>query len=267
MLSPDNYVANPFSSQGYNRYSYANNNPLVYTDPDGNFPWLAFAIGAVFGAWTGGAIANNGQMNPLKWDNPRTFGYVLGGAIIGGLSGAAGGAIAASGMPFANTAGIVTSSFFNSVGMAMLTNGQMPASIGFGFGSYSLQSGGVDYLGEKGNSFLTNLGFGFGAMANLQDVVAGVNGINATYKAESGRVVHARLEGEYIDKESVTHQVDISVAHPPAPAGAYKYDGSSGFLNNLDYARYWFTHVTQGTYHSGHSASFAALRINNINGK
>ncbi|GHT32430.1 hypothetical protein FACS189434_04170 [Bacteroidia bacterium] len=36
MLSPDKYVANPFYSQDYNRYSYARNNPLSYTDPSGN---------------------------------------------------------------------------------------------------------------------------------------------------------------------------------------------------------------------------------------
>ncbi len=41
MLSPDNYVGG--GTQGLNRYSYANNNPLKFTDPDGNFPFLAVA--------------------------------------------------------------------------------------------------------------------------------------------------------------------------------------------------------------------------------
>ena len=37
MLSPDDYIQSPLFSQNYNRYSYAWNNPLKYTDPDGNF--------------------------------------------------------------------------------------------------------------------------------------------------------------------------------------------------------------------------------------
>jgi len=42
MLSPDNFAQS--STQGLNRYSYAMNNPMVYVDPDGNFPW-AFVAG------------------------------------------------------------------------------------------------------------------------------------------------------------------------------------------------------------------------------
>lgn len=35
-LSPDNLLTDPNNPQNYNRYSYALNNPLVYTDPSGN---------------------------------------------------------------------------------------------------------------------------------------------------------------------------------------------------------------------------------------
>ncbi len=35
MLSPDNFVQNATNTQGFNRYSYCNNNPLKYTDPSG----------------------------------------------------------------------------------------------------------------------------------------------------------------------------------------------------------------------------------------
>ncbi len=33
MLGPDNFVSQPFNTQNYNRYAYALNNPLLYTDP------------------------------------------------------------------------------------------------------------------------------------------------------------------------------------------------------------------------------------------
>lgn len=35
MLNPDIYIIESLGTQGYNRYSYAGNNPLLYTDPSG----------------------------------------------------------------------------------------------------------------------------------------------------------------------------------------------------------------------------------------
>lgn len=66
MLSPDNFVtAN--SLQGLNRYSYAHNNPIKYSDPDGNFPILAaLAANFVVGSITGLADAVfNGNSSSL----------------------------------------------------------------------------------------------------------------------------------------------------------------------------------------------------------
>ena len=48
MLGPDDYISNPTNSQNYNRYSYALNNPLKYTDPDGNNPVLVFLAFELF---------------------------------------------------------------------------------------------------------------------------------------------------------------------------------------------------------------------------
>ena len=94
-LSPDPYVQAPDFPNNFNRYTYALNNPLIYTDPSGEFiftilsaifcpPLLPVAISADLGMWQGGSIAN-GTMNPLKWDysSGKTWGYMAGGAAIG----------------------------------------------------------------------------------------------------------------------------------------------------------------------------------------
>ncbi|MFW5762498.1 MAG: RHS repeat domain-containing protein, partial [Cyclobacteriaceae bacterium] len=47
-LSPDNYVQLPDASLGFNRYSYALNNPLIYTDPSGELFGLAIAAFLLF---------------------------------------------------------------------------------------------------------------------------------------------------------------------------------------------------------------------------
>jgi RHS repeat-associated protein len=56
MLSPDNYITDPHNPQAYNRYSYALNNPLKYTDPSGEFiivdSWL---IGFIHGFFSTGS--------------------------------------------------------------------------------------------------------------------------------------------------------------------------------------------------------------------
>jgi len=189
-LSPDPYIQNPDNTQNYNRYSYCLNNPLIYTDPSGEFIFtvatliaapftggasLAFlpaAIGADLGMWQGGSMAN-GTSNPFKWDysSGKTWGYMAGGAITGGVSGYLGGAVASSGMPFANTAGIVSSSFVNSVGTSIYTGGQTDVSVSFGFGSYNFDNNSWDGIWNwNSNSSLENMGYTFGALANLSDM-------------------------------------------------------------------------------------------------
>jgi RHS repeat-associated protein len=87
MLSPDNNVADPASTQAYNKYSYCVNNPLKYTDPTGWVPkpkdgeseaaWALYANGwnnaAGSGSGFGSANAMASLVNTVINENITTF--------------------------------------------------------------------------------------------------------------------------------------------------------------------------------------------------
>jgi hypothetical protein len=149
-LSPDNYVADNTFTQDFNRYTYARNNPLMYTDPDGESIIAAVligaAIGAVVGAYTGGVIANNGTYNPFKWDwnSNKTWNYMLGGASIGAIAGGAGGYVGAIvgkaisiggfwGGAITGASSGATGGFINGAGMTWLGGGSFGQGLMNGF--------------------------------------------------------------------------------------------------------------------------------------
>jgi hypothetical protein len=188
-VDPKNQFASPYVGMG--------NNPVMGVDPDGQFvftilaaifapPLLPAAIGADIGMWSGGSMAN-GTANPFKWDysSGRTWGYMAGGAVVGGLSGGAANAVATSGIPFANTAAIATGSFLNSYGTYLYTGGQTDVSIGFGVASYNISQNEWGYLGKGGNSGLENLGYGLGALANVSDILTGFKPGNVELRTEN----------------------------------------------------------------------------------
>src|SRR5690606_10705096 len=77
------------NSQSFNRYGYVWNNPLRFTDPNGEFVVVAIIVGAVVGAYLGGSAAND-NFNPFQWDwsAGSTWNGMLGGAVIGAAAGA-----------------------------------------------------------------------------------------------------------------------------------------------------------------------------------
>lgn len=202
MLSADNYVQEQHYSQSYNRYSYAFNNPLKYTDPSGEVAWAPIAIGAALGAYFGGVSANGGDLTPWMagsgdshwaFDSGTTWGYMIGGAAVGAASAYVGNVVATSGMPFANTASTISSSMVNSLGMYAVTGGKSDISISFGFGSYNFSQAEFGYLGKKGNSPLQNVGYSLGLMANLSDGLAGLNPADIELRTENeGRDFHPK---------------------------------------------------------------------------
>jgi RHS repeat-associated protein len=126
----DTIVPDPGDGQSLNRYSYANNNPLKYTDPSGHVAWfvpvlIGIAVGAGLGAATTAATGGNLGMG------------ILTGAI-GGLFGGLGSALAPFGSQFLGAvAGSALGGAVNSaitggnVGLGALS-GAIAGVIGFG---------------------------------------------------------------------------------------------------------------------------------------
>lgn len=200
MFSVDNFISNANNLQSYNRYSYALNNPLKYSDPSGEIPVpVAMAIGAGVG------IVSNGIYNV---SNERNFfagafkaglnGFVQGG-ISAGIGGAVAGAVgikeggkvgikaalhalnsgsfsAANGGSFLSGAvsGSVSSLYFSSIsGVAqdMIKNGNTfgaaALTIGGGtlFGGLSSSAAGGNFWDGARNGFITSALNGFAHLA------------------------------------------------------------------------------------------------------
>jgi RHS repeat-associated protein len=132
MLSPDNYVSTPFGTQGYNRYAYAMNNPLSFTDPSGDVVWFVpIIIGAAVGAFMGGIQAD---MQGKSFLSGAWKGAIV-GAVGGGLSLIGGGAFIAN-VAWGAGQGVFTNGlsnilngnhFFQGAGLAALTGAAFAA--------------------------------------------------------------------------------------------------------------------------------------------
>ena len=110
-MSADPHIADAVSTQGFNRYSYVDNNPLSATDPTGYFKWSKFRdkwlkpiVAVALAAYTGGLAASaymsgaiagtattsvaalSGAVNSII-----TTTVVINGAVSGAITGAYGG--------------------------------------------------------------------------------------------------------------------------------------------------------------------------------
>lgn len=105
-------------------YIYAGNDPEDFIDPDGRaaISITLIVVGAVAGAYAGGAAVNQSQ-NPLQWDygSLRTYGGIFAGAAFGAASGSVSAMVAAQGTVMAGVAGVAGHSLLGAAREATFT--------------------------------------------------------------------------------------------------------------------------------------------------
>ena len=158
MLSPDNFVQSPDFSQSFNRYSYAWNNPLVYTDPSGEFIWAV--VGMI-------AIGGYEMLKPSGWDGWEKSGK---NTVDAGLNGLIfGGPISVTPISILKYAGKTVANRFIADNVDLSgSSGNWSYSItpGFGLGAEGYFS--YNFFGTLGfGDGKTNFGFGIGRASNI----------------------------------------------------------------------------------------------------
>lgn len=135
-LSPDSYVQNSTASQCFNRYSYCLNNPLLYSDPTGDYAIIDDILVAVVGGtmnlinniaqgnihgdfWSsigqGAAAFGAGAVGGLGAIYPEFGGWIWGGAVLGATNAWLSGANSVTDIVVGAGTGVITSAIGGAV--------------------------------------------------------------------------------------------------------------------------------------------------------
>jgi RHS repeat-associated protein len=193
-------------------YTYSYNNPTTATDPDGQWAWLIpIAVGALITAYTGYKAGKSQGASGAK-----LAAYTVAGGTIGAVSGGVGGYIASASVPLAQTLSMAVTSTASSKAMSYITGGSTTTSVGVASYDWSTQE--VSYLFKGGvrngsNTLSQNVGYTFGALANISDIMAGFSGTTVQLVTEC-ESIKPNSHFDYIGHSALVNPaegIDVSV--------------------------------------------------------
>ncbi|GHT62536.1 hypothetical protein AGMMS50239_16120 [Bacteroidia bacterium] len=204
-LSPDPYVQALGFSQSYNRYAYCLNNPLKYTDENGEF-WN-YVIGGVIG----GVV--NWATHGCKF-NAKGLGYFGVGAVAGAIG----------------------------VGVGSLVGGAVSSVGAIGGGITGSASGFASgFVGGAGNAWIEGANFGAGLSSGLTGggygaltggIIGGISGGITAYK-HGGNI----FTGKGAIYESVLSASDVDMSNPVTVGEGMEYSNNYAAKFSKSYFR------------------------------
>ncbi len=226
-LSPDPFITSPNNPQNYNRYAYALNNPLKYTDPDGE--WIHLAIGAAIGG-TINWLANGAEFNL------EGLGYFGIGAAAGALGAGIGTGMMAASAGSTFSAGFIgTQSAMTTISTSYTSSFLSGAAIGgaSGFGSGFTTGFGNGLMQEQSLGDALGTGLESGAIAGASGALLGgiAGGIHAV---SDGRNF---LDGSYTYKSPVNN--NFGTQNGECVLRCFEEFSDSYGMDQYDY-NYWF---------------------------
>lgn len=171
MLSPDNFVQDPVNSQSFNRYSYAMNNPLRYSDPTGelNVAWNQWSWGKQWNNTLGVGYSNRQPVDNLAGH----FGFSSAKQMYGYM-------LAAQGI---TTASVLGSFYVGANVTAAAPGAAVPMVIGAMSGGLSAGTGTfMMYTGShllRGNSVVNSAIYGLDKSGKVMLGAAGIGALSA----------------------------------------------------------------------------------------
>ena len=190
-LSVDNYVQDPSYTQNFNRYAYCMNNPLKYTDPDGE--WAHLVIGALVGG-----VGN--LLSGLLSGKIDTFGEGLAYFGIGAVAGALSAGVGA-GVSSLIGGGTFNAGFWGTTAAKTAVSSFASGSV---IGASSGLTGG--FVTGAGNSWMQGANLGQGLWAGIKAGGIGILGgaIGGGLAGGIDAILHGRdfLSGDVVIKNS-----------------------------------------------------------------